>query len=100
MIPRPPRSNRTDTLFPYPPLFRSPLQVANGRLLGPAVVTADRRRGLDHRLILHGRPRVLAVSQVLALEPVEPVVPVGRTRGALVVVRRRDRKSTRLNSSH
>src|SRR3546814_3535530 len=66
-----------------------PLQVANGRLLGPAVVTADRRRGLDHRLILHGRPRVLAVSQVLALEPVEPVVPVGRTRGALVVVRRR-----------
>src|SRR3546814_14709937 len=66
-----------------------PLQVANGRLLGPAVVTADRRRGLDHRLILHGRPRVLAVSQVLALDPVEPVVPVGRPRGALVVVRRR-----------
>src|SRR3546814_12851843 len=24
MIPRPPRSTRTDTLFPYTPLFRSP----------------------------------------------------------------------------
>src|SRR3546814_9245680 len=28
MIPRPPRSTRTDTLFPYPPLFRSHHQVA------------------------------------------------------------------------
>src|SRR3546814_4563098 len=25
IIPRPPRSTRTDTLFPYPTLFRSPL---------------------------------------------------------------------------
>src|SRR3546814_15376167 len=28
MIRRPPRSTRTDTLFPYPPLFRSPLPAA------------------------------------------------------------------------
>src|SRR3546814_16438700 len=31
MIPRPPRSTRTDTLFPYTTLFRSPVQ---GRTLG------------------------------------------------------------------
>src|SRR3546814_17977566 len=33
MIRRPPRSTRTDTLFPYPTLFRSP---------GPAAVRQDR----------------------------------------------------------
>src|SRR3546814_20429385 len=30
MIPRPPRSTRTDTLFPYTTLFRSPLAVRRG----------------------------------------------------------------------
>src|SRR3546814_4316573 len=32
MIRRPPRSTRTDTLFPYTTLFRTP---SNGRLIGP-----------------------------------------------------------------
>src|SRR3546814_12779808 len=40
MIRRPPRSTRTDTLFPYPPLFRSPPAGATtaaeaGVILGP-----------------------------------------------------------------
>src|SRR3546814_1358684 len=35
MIRRPPRSTRTDTLFPYTTLFRSPAQAAVSRLRGP-----------------------------------------------------------------
>src|SRR3546814_16092495 len=35
MIRRPPRSTRTDTLFPYTTLFRSPLLLGNG---APAIV--------------------------------------------------------------
>src|SRR3546814_12162602 len=32
MIRRPPRSTRTDTLFPYTTLFRSPLKSSQGRV--------------------------------------------------------------------
>src|SRR3546814_14369199 len=33
MIPRPPRSTRTDTLFPYTTLFRSPFSAAQANVL-------------------------------------------------------------------
>src|SRR3546814_10152986 len=33
MIRRPPRSTRTDTLFPYTTLFRSPLTVERGKIV-------------------------------------------------------------------
>src|SRR3546814_5113019 len=53
MIRRPPRSTRTDTLFPYTTLFRSlgrrdsrllPAEVADSRLLHPADRAGDRLR--------------------------------------------------------
>src|SRR3546814_5160793 len=44
MIRRPPRSTRTDTLFPYTTLFRSPFDSARGRLFGEA--DRDERRRL------------------------------------------------------
>src|SRR5256885_5752682 len=72
MIRRPPRS----TLFPYTTLFRS-----------PAVAKAHRRRGaaVDAHLVLDG-----GAGQVVAF-----------AQGAVVVDQElRDRKSTRLNSSH
>src|SRR3546814_1258641 len=61
MIRRPPRSTRTDTLFPYTTLFRSPKR-ANGlavveRVIQPQVVATkpgDRRRA--HALGVVGRP--------------------------------------------
>src|SRR3989442_7027727 len=79
MIRRPPRS----TLFPYTTLFRS--------LLDPGV-------RIEHRLDLR-RPDLEARSVDHALEA------VGNEEVALVVVvadrlKRIDRKSTRLNSSH
>src|SRR3546814_5736940 len=55
MIRRPPRSTRTDTLFPYTTLFRSPTQPLDGHTeLGEAV-----RR--DHETA--ERPRVGARSE-------------------------------------
>src|SRR3546814_6138406 len=47
MIRRPPRSTRTDTLFPYTTLFRSP--VAARRHRGDDVHRVRRRDGRGHR---------------------------------------------------
>src|SRR3546814_20615491 len=80
MIRRPPISTRTDTLFPYTTLFRST-----------------------------GGFTALVTAAMLLLAPVliEPLfndykpVPPGPVRVALEeIADRRDRKSTRLNSSH
>src|SRR3546814_20788569 len=74
IIRRPPRSTRTDTLFPYTTLFRSDgggglRQVARGRHAAQAGVI---------RLGFLG----------------------ARERGEVPARRQQDRKSTRLNSSH
>src|SRR3712207_8242915 len=89
MIRRPPRS----TLFPYTTLFRSAL-VARAVHVLRAVV--ERRRVVGGHL--HRRH---------ALEPVDEVLPrvaVERLRAdpilLLLPAAERDRKSTRLNSSH
>src|SRR3712207_7797250 len=88
MIPRPPRS----TLFPYPPLFRSYRMRVGGRVKHVRTV-------LDAVRDSQGRPiRVYGIMQdVTARET---------SRAKLAEVerelheQRRDRKSTRLNSSH
>src|SRR3546814_1017561 len=49
MIRRPPRSTRTDTLFPYTTLFRS--QVRQHRQLHPACTTVPRSR-MPHQSII------------------------------------------------
>src|SRR2546429_5838648 len=78
MIRRPPRS----TLFPYTTLFRSPDRSDGGH---------DR-----HLAVLHSgvRTRVPAAANHLALPRVAVMVPEHRHHAE------RDRKSTRLNSSH
>src|SRR3546814_19935970 len=43
MIRRPPRSTRTDTLFPYTTLFRSPIPGTNNYLVGGAPLVNDLR---------------------------------------------------------
>src|SRR3712207_8060909 len=84
MIRRPPRS----TLFPYTTLFRSVSDELPGQ-------DAD-MRGLRHTVRLYGeragllrRARVCQRAEAVLLVPPEPQD-----------VSRRDRKSTRLNSSH
>src|SRR3546814_11252633 len=108
MIRRPPRSTRTDTLFPYPALFRarrprvqldSPevgrpreggRRVEDQVLLGLARVGVLVAPARDPRGGVVGRG---LVPEALLVDTVGVAVHVDRT-----VVQ--DRKSTRLNSSH
>src|SRR3546814_12368814 len=98
MIRRPPRSTRTDTLFPYTTLFRS----AHGRLIGlglaeipglqsieiiPVHMTSNAPDGRD---IADGRFR-----KRLATRCVADRVKIWKT-----AIGQLDRTSTRLNSSH
>src|SRR3546814_12118280 len=101
MLRRPPRSTRTDTLFPSPTLFRSFLEVGD----------FDPRSGVRDALIL--RRRGVAGGEFLALE-LDPVAPAAqrdeaddaqraerdRRGGEVGSDESQDRKSTRLNSSH
>src|SRR3546814_14192082 len=82
MIRRPPRSTRTDTLFPYTTLFRS------GPAGGPVL------RLMVDRL----RQRGIAVG-ALPLRPGHRLQPQPEARCDRRTARS-DRKSTRLNSSH
>src|SRR5256885_6349391 len=76
MIRRPPRS----TLFPYTTLFRS-----------------LRRAGRDR---LEVRPRVAQAQAPAQLGPAHLLAALGADDVGEAHPRRRDRKSTRLNSSH
>src|SRR3546814_13478943 len=111
MIPRPPRSTRTDTLFPYTTLFRSSLDV----MLLPnyadlfeytnkgnkEVLMSIRYQDLDgpttngfwQKWIIDA-----AIPSNIDAETKKLIQPVGGGQGLLVLTE--DRKSTRLNSSH
>src|SRR3546814_10835279 len=103
MIRRPPRSTRTDTLFPYTTLFRSEVVVGQRQQLladeaavlqvkgAHAADLVGRRGGLDAAL---GDQRVPG-RQAVEVADARPA-PVGRGDDD----GRGDRKSTRLNSSH
>src|SRR3546814_11330042 len=102
MIRRPPRSTRTDTLFPYPPLFRS--------YYGLPELTRARYAG-QKRI---SNPGCYATAMQLAIAPMIDVLDgpvqcfgVSGYSGAGTTPsdkndpdKLRDRKSTRLNSSH
>src|SRR2546430_5999629 len=87
MIRRPPRS----TLFPYTTLFRSQCPFETLREVGPQLSQLQRLtpEPRDHHLL-----RVAAVERELSREHLERDDPERVDVGA------RDRKSTRLNSSH
>src|SRR3546814_4452247 len=105
MIRRPPRSTRTDTLFPYTTLFRSYrsdfdfLIIVNDKRLTEKV---DFWGKLEDRLI-----RELAIDKTLKT-PVNFIVHtlqevndgLAHGRYFFMDVAREDRKRTRLNSSH
>src|SRR3546814_2303539 len=96
---RPPRSTRTDTLFPYTTIFRSRLQIRQmpGLTIGIVALHAISRPG-DHA----GR-RAVGRARIAALEAVRGGDRNGRPAdagAAALAVGHADRKSTRLNSSH
>src|SRR3546814_14183225 len=106
MFRRPPRSTRTDTLFPYTTLCRSPLGVvipvigmAQGALNAYESTNRTRCTAFD------GKPMAQMVGPQLRIAEAAATLDAAR---ALVrkdieeIIRRGriDRKSTRLNSSH
>src|SRR3546814_17741364 len=103
MIRRPPRSTRTDTLFPYTTLFRSP-QLRQAIPLGYGTALLKRRPDIRAA----ERALASATAQIgVATAMMYPQVSLGAAAGYTGMlehlgnpVTRRDRKSTRLNSSH
>src|SRR3546814_4660187 len=100
MIRRPPRSTRTDTLFPYTTLFRShvplaTLEVDEAVLL--LVAAGDTARG-HMPLVVAPAALALAFGQRLDGLALPQRRLVDENQAALR--RAGDRKSTRLNSSH
>src|SRR3546814_7414704 len=59
MIRRPPRSTRTDTLFPYTTLFRSRLSGLHGRMDKRAGLKSRKTSKMANPRSLQGRPRKL-----------------------------------------
>src|SRR3546814_8137286 len=91
MIRRPPRSTRTDTLFPYTTLFRSQGanldarrahrkdQVGNAAMLGCVRLGPDQAK--DHVCLLGGAgPDLLAIDNKLAVFDVRAGLEVGEVR--------------------
>src|SRR3546814_11928799 len=99
MIRRPPRSTRTDTLFPYTTLFRSIPEVERELLIpGKRVAAVHLRPAGDPRAHFMP-PRLLqAVKRQIfhqkGARPDQAHIALEHAPEA------RDRKSTRLNSSH
>src|SRR3546814_4141545 len=118
MIRRPPRSTRTDTLFPYTTLFRSFLRLRDRVFRRPGVIAGERL--VDAMREVVGDPRIeeLPIPFTAAAVDMERQRVVWLRSGPLwealrasfaipglftpqtVHGRELDRKSTRLNSSH
>src|SRR2546422_6701699 len=92
MIRRPPRS----TLFPYTTLSRSSSELLRGR---GEPLGGGQRPGRSLERLARGGQRILSERSELPVVRGEPAraakVPAGKPAGQA-----RDRKSTRLNSSH
>src|SRR3546814_4418589 len=83
MIRRPPRSTRTDTLFPYTTLFRSVcINHFHDRIVGTRVTAkalVDRFRNPDRR---HAEPALVEIEKCVAFDggaEMTPVIGVVRT---------------------
>src|SRR3546814_13603367 len=101
MIRRPPRSTRTDPLFPYTTLFQSDGIAVRGRL---ADLIQDIRAGQVDQVIValpwSAEGRLQEVVGQLALTPVRIRLAPDLANFAFSQRPVIDRKSTRLNSSH
>src|SRR3546814_16701467 len=117
MLPRPPRSTRTDTLFPYTTLFRSELKltppepvpsVSPEKAAGLVPLSTDQKSKLGERV--DGFIDDLVAQDVNSPafgQKVDQITNMGRkemlesaSHSNRFLDRPIDRKSTRLNSSH
>src|SRR3546814_1514025 len=115
MIPRPPRSTRTDTLFPYTTLFRSirnsNLELRQGSIVNGANLD-ELLQGVESVVCMLGDAKMQSKENVNTAF-VKKLIPAMRRQdvkkllyqagGATNPYKEKlplDRKSTRLNSSH
>src|SRR3546814_12385307 len=102
MIRRPPRSTRTDTLFPYATLFRSvPREPRRHEVLAAVLHPLDglaRHDRADRREHVAGVDGHLVAEAAADVRRDEVDLVLGQPRDERED--RADRKSTRLNSSH
>src|SRR3546814_1180403 len=109
MIRRPPRSTRTDTLFPYTTLFRAGFPFGNSArrasgYSGGVVDRKDQNVPFPASVELTHLDRLEAESihimrEVMA-DAAHPVMLYSVGKESAVMLHLADRKSTRLNSSH
>src|SRR3546814_16609258 len=98
MIRRPPRSTRTDTLFPYTTLFRSQRIAAQAeQLYRSAELDAIKGSYLNETRTLLARADDLKVYKYAPKTLQKAKTLLGKAEQELT---QKDRKSTRLNSSH
>src|SRR3546814_5776321 len=107
MILRPPRSTRTDTLFPYSTLFRSLAERAPWALVtGVEPLLAERRqaaletRGRTSKCNSQRRDEYCHNHAHEHAQDRQAACPETRCRVHYRAIPAGDRKSTRLNSSH
>src|SRR3546814_10964654 len=108
---RPPRSTRTDTLFPYTTLFRSDkgsTPAAADLIAGRVSMMVDSITA-QQSFIKSGRVRALGVTSLQPAPSLPGIPPLAQAADLPkfevlswfgLFVPSRDRKSTRLNSSH
>src|SRR3546814_5929620 len=92
---RPPRSTRTDTLFPYTTLFRSVVEHLSDQDagLGEVVVVGSRRvSAADHLTV--GCPAVIHCSGLIRPRPAFTVRCIDRRCAAVVIGHRRSEEHT------
>src|SRR3546814_10677215 len=73
MIRRPPRSTRTDTLFPYTTLFRS-CEMIRDIVTGDTTVSYERRSARSNPVLLRSFLRLIGASGFTGLGWVLPIV--------------------------
>src|SRR3546814_7383598 len=117
MIRRPPRSTRTDTLFPYTTLFRSAKRVGVDIQVNATVndFILEQNKVVGVRVTIDGKPREIRAGKAVILasgdyssspEWKARYVPAVRDIDGVNTTntgngqRLGDRKSTRMNSSH
>src|SRR3546814_11037717 len=108
MIRRPPRSTRTDTLFPYTTLFRSDVDVKKQTIAALAAMFMATAASAATPILVHRDPGCGCCgkwAEQVRAQFQRPVTMIDdRTRAyfqrARGVTQQPDRKSTRLNSSH
>src|SRR3546814_14507069 len=99
MLRRPPRSKRTDTLFPYTPLFRSAGKVIENTQRDLNIALINERSLIFHRMDIDTHEVLEAAGTKWNFLPFRPGLVDGHCIGVDPYYLP-DRKSTRLNSSH